>query len=107
MESNGQWTQRYKQIRKVAEMRYSGISYVACFSYGAEWADRNPAWISVKDELPIGLGRVLFVLDNDYVYIGEYNDEAESNKFGMPSAFLRLGQQVTHWMELPSRPKRQ
>jgi hypothetical protein len=80
--------------------------YFNGFIVGARWADNNPNWVSVKKQLPIGLGRVLFVLDNDYVYIGEYNDEAESNKFGMPSAFLRLRQRVTHWMELPNRPKR-
>jgi hypothetical protein len=107
MESNGQWTQREWQIHGEATMFTADLGQRYSFMAGANWAENNPNWVSVKDELPIGLGRVLFVLDNDYVYIGEYNDEAESNKFGMPSAFLRLRQRVTHWMELPSRPKRQ
>jgi hypothetical protein len=83
-------------------MRYSGISYIACFSYGAEWADRNPAWISVKDELPAEGKEVLVYDEHDGIETahrlhdnvwGGYDEQSYYNN-------------ITHWMPLPNEPKK-
>lgn len=44
---------RGKEIRDAAYKKYngSGICEIA-YIEGAEWADRNPHWISVEEELP-------------------------------------------------------
>lgn len=69
------------------------------FSLGARWADKNPRWISVEDELPpigsivlvaIPLGGELSVLP---LSIKEERD------FECLSG-------MTHWMPLPQAPKK-
>ena len=68
------------------------------FKMGAEWADKNPNWISVEDKLPkddewvLGYcpvqGRVLFLrYFNGHFYI--YVDGV-----------------ITHWMPIPTPPNK-
>jgi hypothetical protein len=42
------------------------------FVRGAQWADKNPAWISVKDKLPPEDTRVLIYTSDGSVNFGAY-----------------------------------
>lgn len=70
------------------------------FINGAEWADRHPHWISIKEELPKENGWYL-VCNNIHDYghclyeIAEYNARFRS---------WIWAHTVTHWMPLPQPP---
>lgn len=72
------------------------------FMWGADWAEDNPNWISVDDEMPKGQEDVLVaVVGMDDVMKGYWNggrwficdDSSEWHN-------------ITHWMPLPSPPKK-
>lgn len=85
-----------------ASWRYAK-AYQKPFVDGAMWADNNPNWISVEDELPEEGDMVLVALKNrimtitttSYCVDGEWYDYGNKIHGG-----------VTHWMPLPNPPKK-
>ena len=63
------------------------------FYAGAKWADENPAWVSVYDDLPKEEGTYLFHFDDGTDRVEAYYPN------------LTLSKQVTHWMPRPAAPK--
>lgn len=83
------------------------------FSEGVEWADNNPAWISVKDEMPSPYKEVVlcfytFGVDGTAIHdtcLGFWNREIwiASNYLDLQNK--KIGANVTHWMPKPGLPK--
>ena len=70
------------------------------FECGVEWADAHPNWISVEDEMPKDGTLVIAITPNLKVAIAQYeNDEWNISD-------LCCLKKVTHWMPLPSPPKK-
>lgn len=71
-----------------------------------EWADSNPAWVSVEDELPkitIDGWRsedVFFATDDGKSHFGFYSNKG----VWFSSVYGFNGHQVTNWMPLPTPP---
>jgi len=83
---------------------YTAVYEEKAFTAGAEWADKNPHWISVYDQLPPYNEKVLVFYGVDR-YIGIAMLE---NVFGQQT-FWSDGRKavsyITHWMPLPAQPK--
>lgn len=79
------------------------VSEELAFLRGVEWADENPAWISVEERLPEHSQTVLALADWGEILIGSY--DAELNAFVNHNGG-RLTTNVTHWMPLPNKPKK-
>ena len=62
------------------------------FEIAVDWADNNPDWISVDDELPT----------EHRLYLFRFNDGTMRVEVYYPD--LRLSKTVTHWMNLPKPP---
>lgn len=78
----------YKKFPKNA------ITIMMGFESGAEWADENPHWISVEDELPKENEDVLVLLNNGEYIIADCDAIEAINR--NPALF-----NVTYWMTLP------
>ena len=75
------------------------------FIFGADWADNNPHWISVEDELPEVGVTVLTTTQNgtrSVVYYDGSEWRAELPGFVRISVCMAY---ITHWMPLPKTPK--
>jgi hypothetical protein len=74
------------------------------FMDGAHWADENPHWISVYDQLPPYNEKVLVFYGIDrYIGIAMLEDVVGLQTFwsdGRKSVY-----HITHWMPLPAQPK--
>ena len=87
---------REEEISKEA-LEYANEEIIAApydaFMAGAQWADANPHWISVEDELPKKDGRYIFLQKSSIIcgiiYIAMYYKS------------IGLNRDVTHWMPLP------
>jgi hypothetical protein len=71
------------------------------FVQGAEWADRNPHWISVESELPDNTRSVLAITVSEEIRMLYYHEVMEG-WYDENNGFMYT---VTHWMELPQKPK--
>lgn len=62
-------------------------------------------WISVKDKLPEKYKTVIVTYDDGIVYISHLTIDSYSELvWEFPAGFVPLNV-VTHWMELPQKPK--
>ncbi|MBV7531307.1 DUF551 domain-containing protein [Chitinophaga sp. sic0106] len=84
-----------------------GSTVERAFIEGVEWAQANPNWIPVSEQLPEPGQRVLFVVDvlrSDYhgqVFGGRYTGSADfPNSFGVPG----IGWEASFWMPAPEPP---
>jgi hypothetical protein len=66
------------------------------FMRGAKWADANPHWISVEDELPKKDGDIL-VYCADGVGVWEYDKSYNGQD-------MKDYNHITHWMPMPQAP---
>lgn len=84
------------------------LAITLSFSLGARWADKNPHWISVEEELP--KGGFAIITNGDDVLVGKYNFEkglwGVRNKTMFAYTLLPANWKVTHWMPLPQAPKK-
>lgn len=69
------------------------LAITLSFTLGARWADKNPHWISVEDELPPD-NEAFIAYWNHFVIVQQGRDE----RFGS-------NKHITHWMPLPQPPK--
>ena len=91
-----------------------GLLY-AGFVDGAEWADAHPHWLSVVDDLPKinpngseweYSDDVLVVFKDGSIAVGRYERDNSTGEhywwlYGVDKDLV-----VTHWMHLPSPPKK-
>lgn len=76
------------------------------FMDGAEWADENPQWISVDDQLPPYNEKVLVFYGIDK-YIGiAYLENVYISKQTFWNDGRREVFHISHWMPLPAPPKK-
>ena len=100
---------RGKQIiveakRIIAEAHESGnndpmvdLAITASFALGARWADKNPHWISVEDEMPKEKGWIIVsTFFNSQACPAYYYENDDVEEF--------RSQGITHWMPLPKAP---
>lgn len=71
------------------------------FIFGADWADKNPHWISVKDKLPEFCNAVLTTTQYGTQRVGIY----DGGWWLANTPDLRRMSSITHWMPLPELPK--
>lgn len=85
-----------------ASWRYAKV-HQKPFVDGAMWADNNPNWIPVEDELPEEGYTVLVALKNRIMTImtASYCVDGEWYYNGH-----KIHSVVTHWMPLPQPPKK-
>lgn len=75
------------------------------FMAGAEWADENPQWISVEDELPKKFERVLVYIGIDRLFDIAYLENVINKQTWWMNNRREIFH-VTHWMPLPAPPKK-
>lgn len=100
---------RKEEIKEVAQKemsKYPNFCITApAFRMGAEWADAHPHWISVEDELPPKQpnreqSKNVLVRTNSGRTKIEYYD------YGNDVIKEWWEYNITHWMPLPSPPKK-
>ena len=74
------------------------------FINGAKWADANPQWIPVEEELPKADGR--YIIANKYGGVEQMNFDAES-KYWWLRGTGKMSDFVTDWMPMPKPPKKE
>lgn len=75
-------------------------AYEIGYIEGAVWADKNPHWISVEDELPKDGEYVLICNKRGLMTTSLYENE----EWVISETYLAVN--VTHWMPLPQPPKK-
>lgn len=74
----------------------------AAFLNGIDYAGHHPNWISVEDELPEVCVEVLTTTPHGTQRVGFYEDGWWLANF---IDLVRMGS-ITHWMPLPTQPKK-
>lgn len=67
----------------------------SAFDAGVKWCEEHPNWISVEDELPKEEGRYIFY------------DEILGPQVSTYYEGCTLVSSITHWMPLPSPPRKE
>ena len=109
---------RKEQIRLAAKQRADQYEHPAKwndtyhgFMDGAEWADKNPQWISVEDELP-EVGKDVLVYSDFFeepvIELGYYRHWNCQRKQHMFYTYKdgNLWGNFSHWMPLPTPPNK-
>ena len=76
------------------------------FEMGAKWADKNPHWISVVDDLPPIQDKGTY---SDLVLVCGTKGEIDTAKYSYMSNRWQCNAvllTVTHWMPLPAPPRK-
>lgn len=82
------------------------------FSLGARWADKNPAWVSVHDELPKDGQSCIILIDRKALQgmprtrSAVYAPNVMLQQEGFVYNRMSKKHHITHWMPLPQPPKK-
>ena len=88
VEKTSNWAM-YPLSKRMECKQFDGYNLAEAFMCGMEYADANPALVSVNEDLPKEDGVYLFRFDDGTYRVEGYFTE------------LTLSKHVTHWMPLP------